>query len=120
MKFGKDLQQNIREIWKAHYLDYQGLKDCLDACAAKDDLSEFNAMRDRELEKVNLFYLGKVQEFSQVLDVVDQFESKGTAPQVVKPSSVTLSPMSPAVNASVSEACPSVAQSHTPTGHRAF
>jgi hypothetical protein len=104
MKFGKDLQQNIREIWRAHYLDYQGLKDVLEICAAKKDLTDFESMRDHELEKVNLFYLGKVQEFSQVLDVVDQFESKGTGPQVIKPAALTLSPMSPAMKAPVSAA----------------
>ncbi|KAJ2690517.1 phosphate system positive regulatory protein pho81 [Coemansia sp. RSA 1285] len=67
MKFGKHIQAHTIPEWAAHYMNYKGLKKIINELSAPLTLglnpSEVKAafffQVDRELEKVNLFYLQK-------------------------------------------------------------
>ncbi|KAI7906999.1 uncharacterized protein BX663DRAFT_494461 [Cokeromyces recurvatus] len=65
MKFGKRIQSQQFSEWSSHYLDYKGLKKCISllledqASSAEAKKASFFFKLERELEKINLFYLQK-------------------------------------------------------------
>ena len=65
MRFAKDLRENIIEAWAPEYIDYVRMKELLKTLTpeSEDGRPEFWAEVDLELDKVNRFYLRKVDEY---------------------------------------------------------
>jgi ribose-phosphate pyrophosphokinase len=77
MKFAKDLKQSMIPEWAEHYLDYDKLKELIKTAETNSDTeaAEFFAALQGELDKVNRFYLEKVNEYDKKIDEFDS--SKG-------------------------------------------
>ncbi|GAA5815097.1 hypothetical protein MFLAVUS_008603 [Mucor flavus] len=61
MKFGKRIQSQKFPEWSSHYLDYKGLKKFISALSGSEETKKasFFFKLERELEKINTFYLQK-------------------------------------------------------------
>ena len=66
MKFGKRLAAQIVQEWASHYVDYKLLKKRIKSQPICFDV--FVSLLQTELDKVNLFYAAKSQEFMEALD----------------------------------------------------
>jgi ribose-phosphate pyrophosphokinase len=77
MKFGADLKNSIVPEWQHGYIAYDELKrlikelSSLEGCAKESAEEDFFMMLEDELEKVNRFYLEKIQEFDGELKVLE-------------------------------------------------
>lgn len=75
MKFGRDLQQSVVAEWSGCYCDYQRLKEVLktislEATPNEADHTSFFLMVEDELQKVNQFYMQKLNEIEQGLQTI--------------------------------------------------
>ena len=77
MKFGADLKNSIVPEWQHGYIAYDELKrlikelSSLEGGAKESAEEDFFMMLEDELEKVNRFYLEKIQEFDGELKVLE-------------------------------------------------
>ena len=86
MKFGQDLKANVVPEWAEGYIEYDSLKSLIrkisgaQTTTLKETLEEdFFLLLEKELEKVNKFYLKKVDDFEAALVATDQ-AAKSTTP----------------------------------------
>jgi ribose-phosphate pyrophosphokinase len=78
MKFAKDLKQSMIPEWAESYLDYSKLKELIKAAeASKDEVAApFFEELQSELDKVNRFYLDRVNEYEKRADAVENPPTK--------------------------------------------
>lgn len=74
MKFGERLKKLTVPEWKAYYLNYDRCKDLLKIRADKTDLSDthraFFEFFEKEVDKIELFYITQLKMYSQKLDSI--------------------------------------------------
>uniref|UniRef100_A0A7S2CKJ3 ribose-phosphate diphosphokinase n=1 Tax=Octactis speculum TaxID=3111310 RepID=A0A7S2CKJ3_9STRA len=97
MKFGKDLQSNMIPEWVHNYCDYQALKQVLKVVqvgAVDEEQTKFFLLVEDELQKVNQFYLQKLNELeSQLQQVQNDLSGADTLSSSAKPDSLQLPTM---------------------------
>jgi len=85
MKFGKYLQQQLLPEWSVHYINYKGLKKIIKKAEQTNDTADSQAFfynLDRELEKVNAFYLEKETELKARLRLLQDKKQIMTSKQI--------------------------------------
>ncbi|KAF9179517.1 Glycerophosphocholine phosphodiesterase [Haplosporangium sp. Z 11] len=114
MKFGKTLSRNQLPEWSRHYLNYKGLKKEIkngqDALAngestLEDVLTAFMFQLDREVEKVNNFFLYKRAELERRLRILTE-KSRRFNPNM-------LAVIAPSIPASLTDPRPPTANGST-------
>lgn len=98
MKFGRDLESSMVKEWKDGYCDYNALKLILKSITgpegASGDHSGFFLRLEEELQKVNQFYLQKLNEVENKLQPTEQ-PPQLTATSSNSPPSSPQKPSSP-------------------------
>lgn len=108
MKFGRDLESSMVKEWIEGYCDYNALKKMLKQITGPEgsdagDHTSFFLKVEEELQKVNQFYLGKLNEVEAQLQPADQDADAGAAAAASpSPGALAIPAPAPAAGSSAS------------------